>query len=101
MRRRLLQAFGFLLLSAAPIYAQEDKKTDDLKPNDPDTGERPSKKRPWGFCPTLLKSAASTSLSIVVSPVSEQPQLRDGPIAFGPADKISLPANDSPSPTFS
>jgi porin len=37
--RKLLQTLAFLILSAPPLFAQEDKKTDDLKPNDPDTGE--------------------------------------------------------------
>src|ERR1700761_1731168 len=30
---------GFTLLFCAQAVAQEDKKTDDLKPSDPDTGE--------------------------------------------------------------
>ena len=37
--RRFFQICMFLVLTATPIWAQEDKKTDDLKPNDPDTGE--------------------------------------------------------------
>ena len=37
--RRSLQAFIILLFSSTTLFAQEDKKTDDLKPADPDTGE--------------------------------------------------------------
>jgi porin len=49
--RRFLQAFVFLMLSAAPLYAQEDKKTDDLKPNDPDTGESTVEETTLGLLP--------------------------------------------------
>jgi porin len=49
--QRLLQAFVFFLLSAAPLYAQEDKKTDDLKPNDPDTGESTVEETTLGLLP--------------------------------------------------
>jgi hypothetical protein len=38
--RRFFQAIVLLMMSATPLWAQEDKKTDDLKPNDPDTGGR-------------------------------------------------------------
>jgi porin len=49
--RRFLQSFVFLMLSAAPLYAQEDKKTDDLKPNDPDTGESTVEETTLGLLP--------------------------------------------------
>jgi porin len=49
--RRLLHALAFLILSAAPLHAQEDKKTDDLKPNDPDTGESTVEETTLGLLP--------------------------------------------------
>jgi porin len=49
--QRLLQVFVVFLLSAAPLYAQEDKKTDDLKPNDPDTGESTVEETTLGLLP--------------------------------------------------
>ena len=49
--RRFLQAFVLLMMSAAPLYAQEDKKTDDLKPNDPDTGESTVEETTLGVLP--------------------------------------------------
>ena len=49
--RRFLQVFVFLILSATPSHAQEDKKTDDLKPNDPDTGESTVQETTLGLLP--------------------------------------------------
>ncbi|MBR0823856.1 carbohydrate porin, partial [Bradyrhizobium liaoningense] len=43
-------AFIFLLLGAT-AYAQEDKKTDDLKPADPDTGESTVQETTLGLLP--------------------------------------------------
>jgi porin len=40
---------SFLL--CAPAHAQEDKKTDDLKPADPDTGESTVRKTTLGLLP--------------------------------------------------
>ncbi len=48
---RFLQAFVFLILSATPLHAQEDKKTDDLKPNDSDTGESTVQETTLGLLP--------------------------------------------------
>lgn len=39
------------MLSTAPLYEQEDKKTDDLKPNDPDTGESTVEETTLGLLP--------------------------------------------------
>lgn len=49
--RRAFQAYLFLMLSAPAVYAQEDKKTDDLKPNDPDTGESTVEETTLGVLP--------------------------------------------------
>ena len=49
--RRFLQAFVLLIMSAAPLWAQQDKKTDDLKPADPDTGESTVEERTLGLLP--------------------------------------------------
>ena len=49
--RRFFQTFVCVMLSAAPLYAQEDKKTDDLKPNDPDTGESTVQETTLGLLP--------------------------------------------------
>src|ERR1051325_11209863 len=53
--RRFLQSFVFLMLSAAPLYAQGDKKTDDLKPADPDTGESTVEETTLGLLPNPLE----------------------------------------------
>jgi porin len=39
------------MLSACPVFAQEDKKTDDLKPADPDTGESTVQETTLGLLP--------------------------------------------------
>ena len=49
--RKILTAILFLMLSCAPLWAQEDKKTDDLKPNDPDTGESTVQETTLGLLP--------------------------------------------------
>lgn len=49
--QRFLQILAFLMVSAAPLYAQEGKKTDDLKPNDPDTGESTVEETTLGALP--------------------------------------------------
>ena len=49
--RRIFQTIVCVMLSAAPLYAQEDKKTDDLKPNDPDTGESTVQETTLGLLP--------------------------------------------------
>lgn len=49
--RRILQALVFLTLSISVLHGQEDKKTDDLKPNDPDTGESTVQETTLGVLP--------------------------------------------------
>lgn len=49
--RRAFHTFLFLLLSAPALYAQEDKKVDDLKPNDRDTGESTVEEMTLGVLP--------------------------------------------------
>ena len=49
--RRSLQAFLILLFSSSALCAQEDKKTDDLKPADPDTGESTVEETTLGVLP--------------------------------------------------
>lgn len=44
-------SLAFLLLFCAPAAAQQDKKTDDLKPNDPDTGESTVQETTLGLLP--------------------------------------------------
>jgi porin len=48
-------ALVFLLASCATGFAQEDKKTDDLKPADPDTGESTVEERTLGLLPKPLQ----------------------------------------------
>ena len=55
--RRFLQAFVLLMMSAAPLWAQEDKKTDDLKPNDPDTGESTVEETTLGVLPNPFEQS--------------------------------------------
>jgi len=45
----------FILLSAGAANAQEDKKTDDLKPADPDTGESTVEETTLGLLPNPLE----------------------------------------------
>src|SRR3954447_10454553 len=47
-------AFGGCLLAAVHAYAQEDKKTDDDKPADPDTGESTVEEKTLGLLPNPL-----------------------------------------------
>lgn len=49
MRRLCLLLASALVL--APAYAQQDKKTDDLKPSDPDTGESTVEEKTLGLLP--------------------------------------------------
>lgn len=49
--RRSLQALIILLFSSSALCAQEDKKTDDLKPADPDTGESTVQETTLGLMP--------------------------------------------------
>src|ERR1700712_4072130 len=49
--RRCLYAISIMLLSATGLGAQEDKKTDDLKPVDPDTGESTVEETTLGLLP--------------------------------------------------
>ena len=48
---RSFQALALLMVTAVPLYGQEDKKTDDLKPNDPDTGESTVEETTLGLLP--------------------------------------------------
>lgn len=48
MRYWVLLAVSLIL---APAYAQQDKKTDDLKPSDPDTGESTVEEKTLGLLP--------------------------------------------------
>src|SRR3982751_4303710 len=50
MRHGALILILYLVL-AGPGFAQEDKKTDDLKPTDPDTGESTVEERTLGLLP--------------------------------------------------
>src|SRR3569833_4110754 len=50
MRSAVLTLATYLLV-ASPGFAQEDKKTDDLKPTDPDTGESTVEERTLGLLP--------------------------------------------------
>lgn len=43
--------FAFLFVFLAPAHAQDDKKTDDLKPSDPDTGESTVEETTLGMLP--------------------------------------------------
>jgi porin len=49
MRRPATLVLGFLFIGSA--WAQEDKKTDDLKPADPDTGESTVEETTLGLLP--------------------------------------------------
>jgi porin len=49
--RRWLPALLVLAVSASAVLAQEDKKTDDLKPADPDTGESTVQESTLGLLP--------------------------------------------------
>ena len=49
--RRSLQTIIILLFSSTALCAQEDKKTDDLKPADPDTGESTVEETTLGMLP--------------------------------------------------
>jgi porin len=51
LMRTLLFAFLVGLVSCGPLFAQEDKKTDDLKPADPDTGESTVEESTLGVLP--------------------------------------------------
>jgi porin len=51
MRPLLLLVAMFLIWSGAAALAQEDKKTDDLKPADPDTGESTVEEATLGLLP--------------------------------------------------
>jgi porin len=44
-------ALACLLVLATPSHAQQDKKTDDLKPSDPDTGESTVEEKTLGLLP--------------------------------------------------
>src|SRR6476620_9565590 len=51
MRRVWAQALLMLLVMGTAALGQEDKKTDDLKPADPDTGESTVEERTLGLLP--------------------------------------------------
>ena len=55
--RRFLQAFVLLIVSSTPLSAREDKKTDDLKPNDPDTGESTVEETTLGVLPNPFEQS--------------------------------------------
>lgn len=46
---------SLLCVTCAPVVAQQDKKTDDLKPADPDTGESTVQERTLGLLPNPLE----------------------------------------------
>jgi porin len=48
---RYLWLVPALVLMLSPAYAQQDKKTDDLKPSDPDTGESTVEEKTLGLLP--------------------------------------------------
>ena len=43
------------LMAAGNVFAQEDKKTDDDKPADPDTGESTGEEKTLGLLPNPLQ----------------------------------------------
>ena len=49
------------LLFVASAWAQEDKKTDDLKPADPDTGESTVEETTLGLCLSVSNAGESSS----------------------------------------
>src|ERR1700761_7462530 len=51
MMRWLIITGLALIVLAAPARAQQDKKTDDLKPSDPDTGESTVEEKTLGLLP--------------------------------------------------
>jgi porin len=53
--RRLLLAVTVIFCSGVAAFAQEDKKTDDLKPADPDTGESTVEESTLGLLPNPLE----------------------------------------------
>jgi porin len=55
MRRVWAQTLLMLLVMGTAALGQEDKKTDDLKPADPDTGESTVEERTVGMLPNLYR----------------------------------------------
>src|SRR5712675_1285944 len=53
--RYWLPALLVLAVSASAVFAQEDKKTDDQKPADPDTGESTVQESTLGLLPNPLE----------------------------------------------
>ena len=56
-----LLALAVVSILSGSAFAQEDKKTDDLKPAHPDTGESTVEKANLVCCPALSRSRASSS----------------------------------------
>lgn len=52
---RFWMLLTLLCLAFGPAFAQQDKKTDDLKPADPDTGESTVEERTLGLLPNPLE----------------------------------------------
>ena len=52
---RFWMLLSLLYLAFGPAFAQQDKKTDDLKPADPDTGESTVEERTLGLLPNPLE----------------------------------------------
>lgn len=53
--RKAVLSLSIVLLLAASAIAQEDKKTDDDKPADPDTGESTVEEKTLGLLPNPLQ----------------------------------------------
>jgi hypothetical protein len=63
MRRPATLLLGFLFIGSA--WAQEDKKTDDLKPADPDTGESTVEETTLGLLPQGSSVGDSSSRQLI------------------------------------
>ena len=65
MRRPATLLLGFLFIGSA--WAQEDKKTDDLKPADPDTGESTVQETTLGLLPNPLERWGMSSITLAAA----------------------------------
>ena len=68
MKRWLGFLILILLTAAAPVRAQQDKKTDDLKPSDPDTGESTVEETTIGVLPNPFEK---TGVKFAVTYIGE------------------------------
>jgi porin len=64
MRHRILAISAVIAFSQVAI-AQEDKKTDDDKPADPDTGESTIEEKTLGLLPNPFRNMASSSPQLI------------------------------------